>query len=82
LKGREEKKSTCVEKEAKKKEDIKQEKSGVFLYPSLAFELSNPKPIKIISSGAQYVTLQKCFHIQVSLFTFLEPHPAKLKLGP
>jgi hypothetical protein len=43
LKGRVEKKSTCVEKEGKKKQDIKQEKSGVFLYPSLAFELFNPK---------------------------------------
>jgi hypothetical protein len=43
---------------------------------------STLKPIKIISSGAQYVTLQKCFHIQVWLFTFFGTPPRKLKVGP
>jgi hypothetical protein len=40
----------------------------VYLYPSLALNSFNHVPLKIISSGAQYVTLQKCFHIQVWLF--------------
>ncbi len=30
---------------------------------------------KSIPSGAQYVTSKNVFHIQVQLFTFLQPHP-------